>query len=55
MYPRHLLFAPLGEIVLVTDWDGRPLADNRDGQASGRSIVIATRKPRIPDRPAPGP
>ena len=25
------LFAPLGEIVLVTDWDGTPLADNRDG------------------------
>ena len=41
-FRRH--FAPFGEIRLVTDWDGRPLASNADGAASGRNIVIATRK-----------
>lgn len=44
------LFAPLGEIVLVTDWDGTPLADNRDGAASGRNIVIATRRRPVADQ-----
>ena len=39
------LFAPLGNTVLVTDWDGRPLVSDADGEASGRNIIIAARLP----------
>ncbi|MGD9827478.1 MAG: methyltransferase domain-containing protein [Hyphomicrobiaceae bacterium] len=39
------LFAPLGEIVLLTDWEGTPLETNEDGEKSGKKVIIATRKP----------
>jgi SAM-dependent methyltransferase len=38
------LFSPLGEIVYVTDRLGRPIPDDQAARASGRGIVIATRK-----------
>ena len=39
------LFSPLGEVVYVTDWLGRPLPDEEAARRSGKNIVIATRKP----------
>lgn len=41
-FRRH--FEPFGEIRLVTDWDGVPLASDGDGERSGRNVIIATRK-----------
>lgn len=38
------LFDPLGEIVLLTDWDGTPLKTNKDGEMSGKNVIIATRR-----------
>ncbi len=39
------LFAPLGEVVYVTDKNGTPLPDEAAARRSGKNIVIATRKP----------
>jgi SAM-dependent methyltransferase len=45
------LFSPLGEIVYITDFLGRPLPDDAAARKSGKSIVIATRKPGGPATP----
>jgi SAM-dependent methyltransferase len=45
------LFSPLGEIVYLTDFLGRPLPDDAAARKSGKSIVIATRKPGGADTP----
>jgi len=39
------LFSPFGEIVYVTDRHMQPLPDEAAARASGKGIVIATRKP----------
>lgn len=38
------LFEPLGEIVLVTDWGGRPLRSQSDTKGAKWGIIIATRR-----------
>ena len=38
------LFAPLGEIVLLTDWAGTALETDEDGLRSGKKVIIATRR-----------
>lgn len=38
------LFAPLGQIVLATDWRGRPVRTDAQAAKSRNNIIIATRK-----------
>jgi SAM-dependent methyltransferase len=39
------LFEPFGEIVLLTDAEGMPLANDEDARQSKNDIIIATKKP----------
>jgi SAM-dependent methyltransferase len=47
------LFSPLGRVVYVTDSLGNLLPDEEAARRSGKSIVIATRKPSPPREPSP--
>ena len=47
------LFSPLGQVVYVTDRLGNPLPDDEAARRSGKSIVIATRKPSPPRESSP--